>query len=203
MSNETGEFDEVFAAVVLAGGRARRFGGEHKPALQLNGRSLLDHSLLAVADAEPIVVVGPEISTMRPVHWVREDPSYAGPVAALATGLQTIGNIGVVALLSADLIGIKQHTVHRLRSVVHGDVAGAVLIDASGREQWLISVWCTKLLRKVIPSETIDVSLHSVFAGLSYVRVPAEPGEADDIDTPADLHQLSTQVNPDTDTLAP
>ncbi|MER5393911.1 NTP transferase domain-containing protein, partial [Saccharopolyspora sp. NPDC002686] len=45
-----------FAAVVLAGGRARRLGGVDKVLLPVGGRTLLDRTLDAVAEADPLVV---------------------------------------------------------------------------------------------------------------------------------------------------
>src|SRR3954468_9055653 len=48
-----------YAAVVLAGGRAARMGGQAKPQLDVGGRPMLATVLAAVADARPRVVVGP------------------------------------------------------------------------------------------------------------------------------------------------
>ncbi|HEY3261982.1 MAG TPA: NTP transferase domain-containing protein, partial [Pseudonocardiaceae bacterium] len=72
-----------WAAVVLAGGRARRLGGVDKVGLAIGGRTLLDGVLVACDGAEPIVVVGPRRPTATPVRWAREEPAHAGPLAAL------------------------------------------------------------------------------------------------------------------------
>src|SRR3954469_15553631 len=74
-----------FAAVVLAGGAARRMGGADKPALPVAGQSMLIRVLAAVHDADPRVVVGlvpPDLPVQ--VHSTREDPPGGGPVAAAA-----------------------------------------------------------------------------------------------------------------------
>ncbi|OMQ15636.1 molybdopterin-guanine dinucleotide synthase, partial [Modestobacter sp. VKM Ac-2676] len=44
-----------FAAVVLAGGRAARLGGQAKPQLDVGGRTMLAAVLAAVPDARPRV----------------------------------------------------------------------------------------------------------------------------------------------------
>src|SRR5215203_4512866 len=48
-----------YTAVVLAGGKAARLGGQAKPQLRVGGRPILAAVLDAVADAERRIVVGP------------------------------------------------------------------------------------------------------------------------------------------------
>jgi len=177
-----------FAAVLLAGGRGSRMGGVHKPALVVAGSTLLDRSLAAVADAEPVVVVGPSTTTARPVQWTREDPPGGGPVAGLAAGLKLV-DAPLVAVLAADLVGVTANTVERLRKAVTAD--GAVLDD--GHAQWLIGVWRTEALRRVLPKDPAGASLRSVLGALDYAPVAAEPGETVDVDTPADLARAASQ----------
>ncbi|MFI9383598.1 molybdenum cofactor guanylyltransferase [Kutzneria sp. NPDC052558] len=177
-----------FAAVLLAGGRGRRMGGVHKPALVVAGRTLLDRSVAAVRPADPIVVVGPQTPTEHPVRWTREDPPGGGPVAGLAAGLKLI-DARTVVVLAADLVGVTADTVARLRDAVRAD--GAVLDD--GHRQWLIGVWRTEALRRVLPENPADASLRSVLGALDYACVAAEPGETVDVDTPADLARAASQ----------
>lgn len=174
----------TWAAVVLAGGSARRLGGVHKPSLVVGGRTLLDRALRAVVGADPIIVVGPETATCVPVTWTREDPPGGGPVAGLAAGLAHIGEASEVAVLAADLAGITEDTVQRLRAALGPEVDGAVLVD-DDHTQWLIGVWRAESLR--LPAEPAGVALRSVLGGLRLARVGAAPGEARDVDTPDDL----------------
>jgi hypothetical protein len=67
------------------------------------------------------------------------------------------------------------------------DTAGAVLVDGVGVRQWLIGVWRLGALRRALPAEPAGRSLHAVLGSLGLVEVPAEPDEAADVDTPADL----------------
>lgn len=175
---------------MLAGGRASRLGGRHKPGLPVAGRTLLDHALTAVAGAAETVVVGPEVPTCRPVRWTREDPPGSGPVAALATGLAALAvDPEEVAVLAADLPGVTPATIERLRAARTGD--GAVLCDATGHRQWLIGVWRTSALAAALPADPEGRSLRSVLGPLAGPDVPELPGESADVDTPADLARVT------------
>lgn len=83
----------MVAAVVLAGGAARRMGGRAKPTIAVGGRSMLTRVLDAASEANPRIVVGPtdlESSLPPGVRLVSEHPPGGGPVAALAAGLALI-----------------------------------------------------------------------------------------------------------------
>jgi molybdenum cofactor guanylyltransferase len=112
----------VWAAVVLAGGRARRLGGVDKPALTVGGRRLLDVVLHACDGAAPVVVVGPRRPVDHDVLWRRERPPHGGPVAALAAGLDAVPDgVRLTALLAADLPGLRAATVARLLAAAAPD----------------------------------------------------------------------------------
>ncbi|MFG2051587.1 molybdenum cofactor guanylyltransferase [Micromonospora sp. NPDC048935] len=94
----------TYAAVVLAGGSARRMGGVDKPALPVGGRPMRLRVLAAVSDARPRVLVGPVDAVPEGVRVTREDPPGGGPVAAAAAGLALLDpDTTRVALLAADL----------------------------------------------------------------------------------------------------
>lgn len=186
--------DGVWAAVVLAGGRARRLGGVDKPGLTVAGRTLLDGVLDACDGAEPIVVVGPRRPTARTVRWRREVPTHGGPLAALAAGLDAVpATVGLAVVLAADLPGLRRGTVARLLAAAAGsDRAGVLLVDEDGRRQWLCGVWRTAPLRAALADagELTDRSVRAVLGGLDVAELVAEAGEAADIDTPEDLRAL-------------
>ncbi|TCB92738.1 bifunctional protein IspD/ispF [Micromonospora zingiberis] len=93
----------AYAAVVLAGGAARRMGGLDKPALPVGGVPMRERVLAAVADASPRILVGPGPAPAG-VRLVRESPPGGGPVAATAAGLALLdADVAAVALLAADL----------------------------------------------------------------------------------------------------
>ncbi|MGP3998554.1 DUF6457 domain-containing protein [Streptomyces sp. 8N706] len=110
---------QVYDAVVLAGGAAKRMGGADKPGLPVGGRPLLDRVLGACADAAGTVVVGARRPTVRPVRWAREDPPGGGPLAALDAGLGQV-TAPVVLALSADLPFLSSITVRALLAALDG-----------------------------------------------------------------------------------
>ena len=179
----------MWTAILLAGGRASRLGGRYKPGIAIAGRTLLDRALVAVADAEQTVVVGPERPTIRPVCWTVEQPPGGGPVAALAAGLAALPESDQVAVLAADLTGVTCGTIDRLRATLEGcaSVEGAVLCDDGGQRQWLIGVWRRTPLQAALPADPGGRSLHATLSGLSVAEVPELPGESADVDTQADL----------------
>ncbi|UQS25073.1 NTP transferase domain-containing protein [Amycolatopsis thermalba] len=176
------------AAVVLAGGSARRLSGVDKPMLVVGGKPLLHRVIAAVGGADPVVVVGPARDGVAGVRWAREDPPGGGPAAALAAGLRHV-TTSRVAVLAGDLAGVTPSTTERLTAAL-GDADGAILTDDAGRRQWLIGVWRTASLRAALPAEPGGTALRRVLGHLRIVEVPAAPGECADVDTPQDLDRL-------------
>ena len=178
-----------YAALVLAGGRAARLGGQAKPQLEVGGRTMLAAVLGAVTDAERRVVVGPPQPVPEDVVVVREQPPGGGPVTALRAGLRAVES-DVVALLAGDLPFLTAALVTQLRTALVGD--GVLVVDDGGRDQFLLGVWRTTALRAALPGTGGPTSLRRVLAPLSVHRLrPAvaagTPPPWLDCDTPADL----------------
>ncbi|MEU3270439.1 molybdenum cofactor guanylyltransferase [Saccharomonospora sp. NPDC006951] len=184
---EPGAFP-AFSGIVLAGGAARRLGGIDKPMLEVGGMPMLYRAVAALDGALRVAVVGPRRDGLPGVDWVREDPPGTGPVAALAAGLPFAGT-EIVVVLASDLPGIAPGTVSRLLGALsaHDDADGAVLVDATGRRQWLLGAWRRTALLESIPAEPEGAALRRTLGRLSIVDVLALPGEADDVDTRDDL----------------
>ncbi|HUF96497.1 MAG TPA: NTP transferase domain-containing protein, partial [Ilumatobacter sp.] len=95
-----------YDAIVVAGGSGSRLGGTvpgHKAQIRLAGRLLVDHVLAAVGDAATVVCVAsglPERLLGDPLRCV-EQPVGAGPLAAVAAGLELVTSERV-ALVAAD-----------------------------------------------------------------------------------------------------
>jgi molybdopterin-guanine dinucleotide biosynthesis protein A len=183
--------------IVLAGGRAARLGGADKPGLTVGDRTMLDSVVAAgtEAGAQPIVVVGPDRPGMTGApRFAREEPPGAGPVPALRCGLGELGELGGevtwVAVLAADLPFLRAAHLGALLSAAAG-ADGAVLVDDTGREQWLAGCWRADALRRAAGGYT-GASLHALLAPLRPARVTLEPGPGEpppwlDCDTEADL----------------
>jgi molybdopterin-guanine dinucleotide biosynthesis protein A len=179
-----------FAAVVLAGGRAARLGGQPKPQLDVGGRSMLATVLAALDGAATRVVVGPPQPVPEGVLLVREEPPGGGPVPALAAGLAAVGGAEVVAVLAADLPFVTVELVTALRERLTGD--GVLVVDDAGRDQLLLGVWRTAVLRAATVGARPHSPLRGVLSPLAVrrYRPPATPGQPPpwtDCDTPAEL----------------
>jgi molybdopterin-guanine dinucleotide biosynthesis protein A len=185
--------DETVGGVVLSGGGAARLGGADKASIEVGGRTLLEHTLAALADVTEVVVVGAEVPTSRPVTFTREDPPGGGPAAGLLAGLRGFARRpDRVVVLAVDMPLVTAATVRRLTAVEGAD--GAVLVDASGREQYLCAAYSTTALEHAADRATGElghgVSMRQLLADLRLSGVPAAGDEAHDLDTWADLASL-------------
>jgi molybdopterin-guanine dinucleotide biosynthesis protein A len=180
-----------YTAVVLAGGKGARLGGQAKPQLLVGGRPILAAVLDAVTDAEQRIVVGPRQPVPPDVVLVREEPPGGGPVAAVRAGLADVGT-DVVVVLAGDLPFLTAGLVGRLRDGLTGD--GVLVVDDSGRDQYLLGAWRTPALRAAVTAVRGPTSLRKVLAPLAVRRLrlevpPGQPPPWLDCDTPADLER--------------
>jgi len=206
------------AAIVLAGGRASRLGGAAKPLLEVAGRSLLDAALDAAraAGCAPILAVGPEAETGTDVVWLREEPPFGGPAAALAAALPHVGGAELVLVLASDLPQAGEAVPLLLDALGNEEargaaappddaatartIDGAVLVDGAGREQWLTAVYRAGALRAAVDGvETRDAPLRELVGGLRLIRVPDPGGLADDVDTWEDLERARRRARKEPD----
>jgi molybdopterin-guanine dinucleotide biosynthesis protein A len=196
-TTEVDDASAVLAVVVLAGGAGRRLGGADKPGLDVGGRTLLDHVLLACPERADIVVVGPRRPTAREVRWTREQPPGGGPVAGLAAGLRLVA-APIVLVLAADLplVGAALAPLLRVASQAVADGRdGAWVVDDQGHGQPLVSCLAVAPLRAAMPAEPRDRPLHQVLAGLRLDRVNAPEGSVSDVDTPQDLADIRQDLH--------
>ncbi len=191
----------AFAAVVLAGGAARRLSGADKALLEVGGRSLLDRALAAVDAATQTVVVGPRRPVVRDgpaPAWTREQPEGGGPAAALLAGVAALsGAQSLVVVLAVDMPFASADTVGRLVEAAraHPGADGAVLIDDGGRRQPLCAAYRTDaLLDRGRTFDAHGLAVGRLVAGLALVDVPGVGDEARDVDTWADLRGLGGTV---------
>lgn len=97
------------SALVLAGGRSRRFGGD-KLGARWHGRTLLDHTLDAVASLSDDVIVlrgrarPPDVADAgrRRVRTLYDTADSPGPLVAVAAGLAECRH-RLVLLIAADM----------------------------------------------------------------------------------------------------
>jgi len=123
------------------------------------------------------------------VALVREEPPGGGPVAATRAGLAGVAT-DVVVVVAGDLPFLTAELVRGLRERLTGD--GVLVVDDSGRDQYLLGAWRTAVLRAATAASARPTSLRRVLAPIAVQRWrpevrPGDPPPWLDCDTPADL----------------
>ena len=191
-------------AILLAGGRASRVGGAAKPLFEVGGRTLLHAGVDAVrsAGARRIVVAGPVLDADLDVRWVREDPPFGGPVAAIVAALDHV-DADEVYVLACDL-PTAGPAVALLPPHLPEGTDGACLDD--GRRQWLIGRYRTATLRAAasgLPERGRDASMRALLGGMTVAAVSADAALTRDIDTWDDLTRARGGIMTESRTLPP
>jgi molybdopterin-guanine dinucleotide biosynthesis protein A len=187
----------IIDAVVLAGGRSSRLGGASKAALVFEGRTLLELTLAAVAVSRAAVIVGDAniVVSAAPAATVpvtRETPPFAGPAAAIATGVEHLAARNAAPsdftlVLACDMPRVGE-LVNCLLSTVEADGPGVVALSSDGRTQQLAGVYRTDILLAAVRSHRDADDLENLSVRALLATVEAQPvavpvGSTDDIDT--------------------
>lgn len=181
----------IFDAIVLAGGRSSRLGGESKAGLLIDGRTLLARSLDAAEGAKRIVVVGPPQPLPVGVLSAREEPAFSGPAAAIAAGMSALSATTAsefVLVLACDMPG-SASAVHALRAAGAPRADGAIAIDGDARPQPLAGLYRSAALSAAIERRgglLANLSVRALLEGLDLTATPVPAGSTDDVDTWAD-----------------
>lgn len=188
-----GEYD----AIVLAGGRSRRMGDVDKIGIVVSGVSLLAHACEAVADARTLVVVGPSGLAGTPERAIvtREEPPFAGPVAALGAGMAALRDpAGLVVVLAAD-VPRAADAVPSLLTASESCRDGVVARSSDGHRQPLLGVYRHASLAAALEANAplTDLGVNRVLRDLELHELDLPDEILADIDTPADLRRLEEQ----------
>lgn len=191
-------------AILLAGGRATRVGGAAKPLFEVGGRTLLAAAVTAAADAgaRPITVAAPVLDETLDVAWVREEPPFTGPAAAVVAALDSWSAADDPAwtlLLACDLPSVGAAVRRLLDDIVllPSDTDGVCLADSSHRPQWLTGLYRTRALRdaaSALPDRGRDAPVRALVAGLAIAVVAAADDVARDVDTWEDLERARSRA---------
>ncbi|ROS51528.1 molybdenum cofactor guanylyltransferase [Frigoribacterium sp. PhB24] len=188
-------------AVLLAGGRASRVDGADKTAFTSGDATLLDRAVDASTGARTLVVVGLREGRVPPAGALltREEPAWSGPVAALAAGLDAVGDAAPWTLVLACDLPRAPEAVQALLS--GGDVAGddrrdgLLAVDSGGRRQPLLGLYRTGALETRLATlradgPLADLSLRRLLDGLDLLEVSLPDEFCADVDTVADADRL-------------
>ncbi len=185
------------AVLVLTGGRSRRLGRD-KASTSVADSHLLDLTVDGLPHQAAVVCIGEAIPTRRAVQWTREDPPYAGPLAAVEAGLRLVAaTIPDVVLIGGDMPRAGLAIPALLAALGDPGPGLAVIEDASSRRQPLLSAWRRPLLAARLEdlAPTGGRALAAVLDGTEPAVLPDAWRAADDIDTEKDLARLRNELS--------
>lgn len=186
---------------MLAGGDAQRLGGADKPGLDVGGMSLLERVVAASSEAGRVIVVGPQrplaaqVTQVTQVTWCREDPPGAGPVAAVAAGVQ-LAHAEVVLTLAADLPWIAPAVPGLVAALAAGPGECAALVDDAGRVNYLAAAWRRTSLVEALADlgDPVGASMRTLVSTATITQVPDVGGWGLDCDTWADVENARNRL---------
>lgn len=203
MTQATQMLDDV-TGIILAGGRSSRFGLD-KLAIEIDGRTMLQRAVDAVAVVAPRIVVvlapdvdPPPLSALDDrLDIVHDTAPFLGPLAGLAAGLDAVRT--PIALVAAgDMPKMVPAVLRRLASTV-GANRHAVNLEVPRRMQSLPMAISVDVARVAVAAllRGEERSLRALLRDLSASSIPApvwlslDPAGDTvlDIDRPADLHR--------------
>jgi molybdopterin-guanine dinucleotide biosynthesis protein A len=186
-------------ALVLAGGRSRRFGRD-KLAERIDGRTLLDSAIDGVTPscAEILVVAAPDAALDIPadVRLVHDPVAFEGPLAGVAAGLRDASE-DLVFVVGADMPSLVGAVVASMLAGLDDTGVEAVVLEHEGRPRPL-----PMALRRDPALAATEVlladgerRLRALIDGLASTIIPEATWRAmdpygmtvRDIDTPGDL----------------
>jgi molybdopterin-guanine dinucleotide biosynthesis protein A len=194
------------AGIVLAGGRASRFGRD-KLAEPIDGRPLLHHALLALAPlvGELLVAVSPSgpapplpdsAPDGTPIRVVRDPEPFGGPLIAVAEALQAT-SADRCLLVGGDMPALQLAVLRAMLAALGRRDADVVLLESPGPVQSLPAALWTAPARVAAQQARRDDAraLRALYARLrvhvlplsTWTRLDPDRRSLRDIDTPGDL----------------
>ncbi len=185
------------AAIVVAGGAARRLGGVAKPWLLVAGLPIVAHVVAAVdALVRTTVIVGEppsEAERIPKVLWTVETPAGGGPAAAIRAGLLLVPEeVTEVLLLAGDAPFVGTAARALVAEPLEHD---GVALLSDGNVQYL----CARINREPLSRALAfgDASMRSVFDHLQIDTIEVQVTDADTWEDVARLRAESGAVMSD------
>ncbi|WP_334121938.1 molybdenum cofactor guanylyltransferase [Glutamicibacter sp.] len=183
----------TFDALVLAGGRGTRLGGANKPELLLHGQRLVDRVIDAArrAGAQRVVVIGDAPTGAKADALVREDPTFAGPLAGIAAGIGAVDHPWCL-ILACDLQHPDAVIGTLLKNLDRRTADGLVLRDAQGYLQWLAGIYRTTAVAEActeLGDRLVNAPVRAALGTLDLAELPVDDETTNDIDTPQALER--------------
>jgi molybdopterin-guanine dinucleotide biosynthesis protein A len=186
------------SVVLLAGGSSRRMGSD-KANIEFGSGTLLTFQLKQIPSTYSVVAVGETIDARSKItgptitgptmSWTRENPPGAGPVAALAAGLELV-NTPAIALIAVDApFALPRLLQCKLDSNSHALIPR----EHGGKVQYLAGLYRSESLRRALkqlgsPTNKSMRELTAHLPSIDYLELGTEDAsDFMDIDTPQDL----------------
>ena len=182
------------AAIIVAGGAARRLGGVPKPWLLVAGLPIVAHVVAAVDPyVTTTVIVGEppsEAERIPNVLWTLETPVGGGPAAAIRAGLlQLPESVTEVLLLAGDAPFVGAAVMALVAQPLRHD---GVAVLSDGNVQFLCSRISRAALSRALSSG--GASMRSVFDHLQIDTIEVQVTDADTWEDVARLRAESGAV---------
>jgi len=202
------------SAIVLAGGRASRFGGP-KLSTVLDGVPLLDWAIRGVAPvAAEVVVVGrhdeaPDLPAAAvPMRLVHDPEPDGGPLVALATGLRAAG-FPAALVVGGDMPRLRSAVLETMLERLGAGGCDAVLLAPPGgappggavpRQTLPLALACAPGRAAAARALTagrrslqalLDELVVAEIPAAAWLRLDPAAGTLDDVDEPADLERIA------------
>lgn len=189
-----------FAAIILAAGRATRFGA-NKLLTLLNGKPVLRHAVdaaIASAAAPVIVVTGHESEKINAslaqtvVELVYNSDFSTGLSSSLKCGIKAVPpNCDGAVVLLGDMPFVEATIIDQLITMFAPDTSRAIGVPVCRGEQGHPVLWGRQFFDEILALEG-DRGAKALIARHNNLVYPLEvfsPGVHIDIDTPDDLHE--------------
>ncbi|MDN5833606.1 molybdenum cofactor guanylyltransferase [Brevibacterium sp.] len=201
----------TISAIILSGGRSSRFGGVHKPAVELGEATVISRILGGVRTLDPSAEVwvagsveGLSAEEAGSVHHVREEPEFAGPLAGIAAagdGMRAASTATEAAsetlVLAGDIPLITPGHLRELVDACRGAGLPATSSDGQGKTQFLCAAWPCELLLSLLAEvgDPVDAAVRHLYAGVETIRVDVAPGIIADFDTAEEFDRIRTRFD--------
>ncbi|MBD3671451.1 MAG: molybdenum cofactor guanylyltransferase [Gammaproteobacteria bacterium] len=135
--------------VILAGGQARRMGGQDKGLIPYQGKPLIEHTLdqLPYEPERVLISANRNLEEYAAYGEVIQDslPNHAGPLAGILTAMQH-SRSDYLLTLPCDSPRLPEDLVTRLRSGLESDEADIAVARCDDRNHYVIALLKTGLM---------------------------------------------------------
>jgi len=140
--------------IILAGGQARRMGGQDKGLIQLAHKPMIEYVLNAIKPQVDDIIINANRNQVVYEEYgfpvvADKIEGYCGPLAGMASGLQAAKTPFVVTV-PCDSPFIPDNLVHKLYSILQDEDAEICTANANGRLQPVFTLMKSELLPSML-----------------------------------------------------